>query len=57
MQMRLTKLLQLTQLYDNINPFTEAVVGDWVLPDEVLATTARRHSTKMEYMTARAAAA
>jgi hypothetical protein len=40
LQMRLTKLLQLTKLFDNINPFTEAEVGDWVLPDEVLATTA-----------------
>jgi len=31
------KLLRFTQLYDNVNPFTEAVVGDWDLPDEVCA--------------------
>ena len=29
------KLLRFTQLFDNVNPFTEAVVGDWDLPDEV----------------------
>ena len=43
--MRLTKLLQLTKLFDNINPFTEAEVGDWALPDEVLATTAHHAGT------------
>lgn len=30
------KLLRFTQLFDNVNPFTEAVVGDWDLPDEVI---------------------
>jgi len=33
----LTKLAKFTKLFDNVNPFTEAVVGEWELPDEVCA--------------------
>lgn len=33
------KLMRFTQLFDNVNPFTEAVVGDWDLPDEVCSLT------------------
>ena len=32
-----TKLAKFTKLFDNVNPFTEAVVGEWELPDEVCA--------------------
>jgi len=32
--------MRFTQLFDNVNPFTEAVVGDWDLPDEILLAPA-----------------
>ena len=58
MRAKLTQLLQLTKLFDNINPFTEAEVGDWVLPDEVRsATRENAHDTVRSGTTARAAVA
>eukprot|EP00286_Rhodomonas_abbreviata_P028064 CAMPEP_0181311032 /NCGR_PEP_ID=MMETSP1101-20121128/12913_1 /TAXON_ID=46948 /ORGANISM="Rhodomonas abbreviata, Strain Caron Lab Isolate" /LENGTH=58 /DNA_ID=CAMNT_0023417721 /DNA_START=244 /DNA_END=420 /DNA_ORIENTATION=+ len=30
----------LMKLYDNINPFTEQIVGEWSLPDEILMAPA-----------------
>lgn len=27
-------------LFDNVNPFTEAIVGEWNLPDEILLSPA-----------------
>ena len=58
MRAKLTQLLQLTKLFDNINPFTEAEVGDWELPDEVRsATRENAHDTVRSGTTARAAVA
>lgn len=36
----LTKLLKFTKLFDNVNVFTEAEVGDWDLPEEILLAPA-----------------
>ena len=58
MRAKLTQLLQLTKLFDNVNPFTEAEVGDWVLPDEVVsATRENSHNPAQSCTIARAAAA